>query len=105
MKTKTVTVDGRELPCRLTMGAMLRYKRETGQDVSELNGKDLAAIGALIWCCVKSACAADGIEMELGMDDFLDRIDADKIPTLEGMTGIGAGEEEKKTLKQESASA
>ncbi len=102
MKTKTVTVGGRELPCRLTMGAMVRYKRETGQDVSELNGQDLAAIGALIWCCVKSTCAADGIEMEMGMDEFLDHIDADNLPTLEGMTGIGT--EEKKTLKQESAS-
>ena len=32
MKTKII-IGGKEYPCRVTMGALLRFKRETGHDV------------------------------------------------------------------------
>ena len=34
MKEMRISVGGRELPCRLTMGAMLLFKRETGKDLN-----------------------------------------------------------------------
>ena len=36
-----VTVGGRELRCRLTMGAMLLYKRNMQKDVSQMSGGDI----------------------------------------------------------------
>ena len=38
MKKTIVTIDGQEYPCRPTMGAMLRFKRETGKEVNEITG-------------------------------------------------------------------
>lgn len=67
------TSDGRRWPCRLTLGAMRRYKRETGEDVSRM--KDTSDMGVLVWCCCQSACSADGIAMDVGLDDFLDRLE------------------------------
>jgi hypothetical protein len=69
-----VEVGGRELPCRATMGAMLRFKRETGHEVSELDGS-LSEVVTWLWCCVTSACAADGIEFGLPLMEFADRVD------------------------------
>ncbi len=61
---RTINVGGRELPCRVTMGAMLRFKRETGRDVSGMSSDDVSDLVTFMWCCVVSACRADGVEME-----------------------------------------
>ena len=62
---------GREWPCRLTLGALRRYKQETGEDASQLKGE--SSLGVLLWCCVKSACQADGVPMDVGLDEFLEK--------------------------------
>ena len=36
--TITISIDGKEYPCRPTMGAMLRFKEQTGKDISEISG-------------------------------------------------------------------
>jgi hypothetical protein len=89
---KIVTSDGKEWPCRLTLGAMRRYKAETGEDVSAMNGASDMAV--LVWCCVKSACNADGQPMEMSLEDFTDRIGSEEIETI-GLLLQG----EKKTAK------
>lgn len=72
-----IKVDGAELPCRVTMGAMLRFKRETGRDVSAMASDDVSDLVVFLWCCVASACNADGVEFGLSLDDFADRLDPD----------------------------
>lgn len=72
---RTINVGGRELPCRVTMGAMLRFKRETGRDVSGMSSDDVSDLVTFMWCCVVSACRADGVEMDLTLDEFADRLD------------------------------
>lgn len=60
------------------MGAMLRFKRETGKDVSEVHG-EVSDMVTLLWCCMMSASAADGVEVaeELrALEGFADHIDA-----------------------------
>ena len=67
------TSDGKTYPCRLTMGALRRFKAETGMDAEHVTcAADLAV---LIWCCCKSACGADGVAFDVSLDDFCDRID------------------------------
>lgn len=67
------TSDGKSYPCRITLGAMRRYKRETGKDADSIVGaSDLAVF---IWCCCVSTCNADGIEFGVSLDDFCDRLD------------------------------
>ena len=66
MEKKTIKVKGKELPCRVTMGALLRFKHLTGMEVSELKDSDVEGVLMFVYCCVASACNADGVE--LGMD-------------------------------------
>ena len=98
---KRISIKGKEYPCRITMGALLRFKRETGKDASELGETDVADLITLLWCCVASASKADGVEFGLGLMDFADRIE----PTT--FTGFYAsmseeaqasGDTEKKTV-------
>lgn len=39
---KKITIKGKEYPCRITMGAMVRFKRESGKDVSEISKSDVS---------------------------------------------------------------
>mgnify|MGYP004574415003 FL=1 len=74
MKEMRISVGGRELPCRLTMGAMLLFKRQTGKDLNQIQGEDLEAMLTLLWCCVKSACRAEGVEFNVDFEMFCDMI-------------------------------
>lgn len=74
---KKIFYKGRELPCRMTMGAMVRFKRETGRDVAEITDGGIADMILLLWCCIKSACNADGEPFEESFEMFADSLDAD----------------------------
>lgn len=69
-----ITVGGVEYPCRATMGAMLRFKRETGREVTEIDAKSVSDLALWIWCCVVSACNADGVAFELSLMEFADHL-------------------------------
>lgn len=69
---KKITIQGKEYPCRVTMGAMVRFKRESGKDVSRIDQSDVSDLVLLLWCCVASACAVDGVEFSYSFDMFAD---------------------------------
>lgn len=50
------------------MGALLRFKHETGHDVSKIDTTGSEEALLLLYCCVKSACNADGVPLPDGMD-------------------------------------
>lgn len=75
MKQGKITIGGVEYPCRVTMGAMLRFKRETGRDVSQMNGNDVADLVTFMWCCVKSACMADKVAMDFTLEEMADSLE------------------------------
>lgn len=79
---KRITINGNEYPCRVTMGAMLRFRNETGRDVSQLDSNEAADLVTLLWCCVASASKADGVEFGMGLMDFADTL------TPETLTGF-----------------
>lgn len=70
MNKTTIEVGGKAYPCRLTMGAMLLYKRNTNEDVSRMKGDDLEAMLMFMWCCVVCACKADGVEFDMDFETF-----------------------------------
>lgn len=37
MRNIEIVVNGKAYPCRQTMGALLRFKRETGKEVTEVS--------------------------------------------------------------------
>ena len=80
MKQKKIeiTIGGKRYPCRQTMGAMLRFKRETGKEVTEI-GQSVSDLCAFLWCCTASACNADGIGFGYTLDDFADLVTAEQM--------------------------
>lgn len=74
-----ITINGKAYPCRQTMGAMLRFKRETGREVTTITTNDLTGLCTLLYCCVVSACHHDGVEFTLSLDDFADSIEPDDL--------------------------
>ena len=74
MNKVEVTVNGVVYPCRPTMGAMLRFKKETGKEVTEITNGSLSDLCAYLYCCVASASAADGVEFKMSLMDFADAL-------------------------------
>lgn len=60
------------------MGAMLRFKRETGKEVTEIKG-DVSDLCTYLWCCVASASKHDGIDFDLSLMDFADSISPEEV--------------------------
>ena len=50
-----INVGGRELPCRLSMGAMLLFKRNLQKDVSDMDANNIEELLMFMWCCVVCA--------------------------------------------------
>lgn len=79
MMVNHINYDGRSLPCRQTMGAMLRFKQETGREASEMNEQSMTDIMTFLYCCVQSACNADKIDFSDSLMDFADRIEPQQL--------------------------
>ena len=72
---------------RITMGAMLRFKRMTGKDMEEI-GNDVTLVVTFMYCCVTSACNADGVELSMDLDKFADGISLNDLTAFsESFTG------------------
>ena len=73
-----IVIDGKAYPCRQTMGAMLRFKRETGKEVTEISNS-LSDMCAYLFCCVVSACKKDGVKFDMSLMDFADSLTPDDL--------------------------
>lgn len=98
-----VTIDGKEYPCRPTMGAMFRYKEATGREATTIDASSVTDLVTYLWCCVVSACKRDGVEFKMSLMDFADGLDPDALTkwseaVVQSSTAGGAGDEEKKSL-------
>lgn len=89
---QTITINGTAYPFRLTIGAMVDYKRMTGEDFSQFRGDDMEKLGIIIYCAIRSACRADGVPFpQLNGDELLDHIDMQQAADLLGMDGKQEG--------------
>lgn len=74
---KKVTIDGKDYPFRLTVGAMVAYERVTGEDFSKFNGENIEKMLCIIFYGIKSACKADSVEFPYqSPDEIADYIEA-----------------------------
>ena len=84
------------------MGAMRRFKRMSGKDVTEV-GNEMDLISDFLYCCVVSACNADGKSFEMDVETFADCVDMNDIQQfLNALNASRAGiaeEAKKKTLQ------
>lgn len=95
-----IEIYGKEYPCRLTMGALMRFKQRTGKELSDL-GTDLTLLASLARCCVESACAADGVAApEEDEQRFADALTMDKVSEFALMVAGGDDGAKKKPEAQ-----
>lgn len=95
---RRITINGQDYPFRMTMGALLRFKRETGKDVSEVKTSDVADLVVLLWCCVASSCKADGVPFTYTLEDFADALDASTLDVLNEEMGAGTADQKKTAM-------
>ena len=69
-----VTINNVAYPCRPTMGAMLRFKKETGKEVTEMDATSFTELCTYLYCCVASASAADKVPFDMSLMDFADAL-------------------------------
>ena len=69
-----VTINGAKYPCRPTMGAMLRFKKETGKEITEMTDKSFTDLCTYLYCCVASASAADKVDFSMSLLEFADAL-------------------------------
>lgn len=74
MKRIEITINGEAYPCSPTMGAMLRFKQETGREITEIDGSSFTDLCTYLWCCVISASKREGKEFNMSLLDFADGI-------------------------------
>jgi hypothetical protein len=72
-----VTINNVAFPCRPTMGAMLRFKKETGKEITEIKQDSFTDLCVYLYCCVASASAADGVPFSMSLMDFADALNPD----------------------------
>lgn len=73
-------IAGNTYPMRMTMGAMIRFKRETGKEITEAS-----SIEDMITCvhsCIKSASNADKVEFEYTVEELGDLLTPDQFAEL-----------------------
>lgn len=73
-----ITINGTEYPCRQTMGAFLRYKRETGKEATEIKG-ELSEVLTFLYCCIQSACSAENRKFDYTLTAFADAVTMEDI--------------------------
>lgn len=96
---KAINLNGKSYPFRVTMGAMVRFKRVTGRDVSTIGERDVSDLCLFVWCCIQSACSADGVEFGYSFEEFADRLDAESLSDLLGL--LTDASDGKKKMPQE----
>ena len=70
-----VKINNNNYPIRVTLGAQLLFKQDTGKEVSAMDGVE--DFGKYLWCCTKSASMADGVAFDIPFDQFLHSFDQD----------------------------
>lgn len=75
MKRIEITVNGTAYPCSPTMGAMLRFRQETGREITEIDPGSFSDLCTYLWCCVVSAAKREGKPFDMSLMDFADCID------------------------------
>jgi hypothetical protein len=84
----------------MTMGAMVRYKRNTGEDVSKMRQDDIEQVTMLLFCMTSAACRREEVEFGLSFDDFADALTPDDFAAAYAAFGAEGATTEDSTKKK-----
>jgi hypothetical protein len=97
---KKIKIAGAEYPCRVTMGAIIELKSETGKEVSELRSESPSDVLTFLWCCIRSACRVDGIAFDMTALEMADRMDMEEFARWQDATATPEAADGKKKATQ-----
>lgn len=85
------------------MGAMLRFKQQTGKEITQIDPGSFTDLCTYLYCCVASAAKREGKAFDMALMDFADAISPEQMEqwnqALAPDGDAGAeGEDEKKSL-------
>lgn len=90
MKNIEVIIDGEAYPCKPTAGAMLRFKQETGKEVSEFDATSFTEMFTFLWCCMASACAREKKPFRYTVMELADALDPEVLTEWMGSVQNGS---------------
>ncbi|MDD3038649.1 hypothetical protein [Bacteroides sp.] len=90
-----IIISTKAYPSRVTMGAMIDFKRETGIDVNEI-GTDIGQLTMFMYCCARSACRADKVDFQLTFEEFADGINLEDFTAFQNAMAADEGNTKKK---------
>lgn len=97
-----ITINGNEYPCYQTMGAMRRFRRLTGREITEVQVTEASAMADYMYCCCAAASAAEHIEFNYSIDDFADLITLDVMKAWSQSIATEATEDEDAAAQKKS---
>lgn len=74
MKRVEISINGVAYPCSPTMGAMLRFKQQTGREINQIDTSSFSDLCTYLWCCVASAAKREGKPFDMSLMDFADNL-------------------------------
>lgn len=90
MKKIEIEINGQHYPCYQTMGALLRFRKETGKEATEIDAASPTEICTFLYCCVVSACKREERPFTLSLEEFADALTVDDM--IDASTSIQEGE-------------
>lgn len=100
-----IPINGEQYPCSPSMGAMLRFKKETGKEVTEIDSGSVSELCVYLYCCVASACHREGKEFNLSLMDFADRVTPEDMAGWQRLIMAPVADEDEVEKKSQPASA
>lgn len=101
----SVVIEGKEYPCRPTMGALLRFKRETGKEVSDITDDNMSDSLIFLFCCAVSACNHDKVSFPYtSLMDFADALSVEEMNVWQKRMQENSDNKEDKSVSVEKKS-
>lgn len=74
MKRLEINVNGEAYPCTPLPGAMLRFKEQTGREVTEMDQNSFTDLCTYLYCCVAAASNREHKPFDMTLMDFADNL-------------------------------
>lgn len=104
MKSVEISINGVAYPCSPTMGAMLRFKQQTGREINQIDTSSFSDLCTYLWCCVASAAKREGKPFDMSLMDFADNLSPEDMAAWSESIGEdadnGDAEDEKKRKRR-----
>lgn len=77
-----IKIEGKEYPIRVTMWALLTFKREKGIEISQIEDNDIESLLYYTYLCVKNTCLQDKIDFKYDWGSFIELVEGDPSQAL-----------------------